>query len=52
MMEGAMTPDELSEFNKIMFNHYQNALINGGDEVNADIRQLCQEGMARHQPQW
>ena len=52
MMEGAMTPDELSEFNKMMFNHYQNALINGGDEVNADVRQLCQEGMARHQPQW
>ena len=51
-MEGAMTPDELSEFNKMMFNHYQNVLINGGDEVNADIRQLCQEGMARHQPQW
>ena len=47
-----MTPDELSEFNKMMFNHYQNFLINGGDEVNADIRQLCQEGMARHQPQW
>ena len=47
-----MTPDELSEFNKMMFNHYRNVLINGGDEVNADIRQLCQEGMARHQLQW
>ena len=52
MIEGAMTPDELSEFNKMMFNHYRNALINGGDEVNAHVRQLCQEGMARHQPQW
>ena len=46
-MEGVMTPDELSEFNKMMFNHYRNVLINGGDEANADIRQLCQEGMAR-----
>ena len=45
MMEVAMTPDELSEFNKMMFNHYRNALINGGDEVNADVRQLCQEGI-------
>ena len=27
----------------MMFNHYQNVLINIGDEVNADIRQLCQE---------
>ena len=52
MMEGAMTPDELSEFNKMKFNHYRNVLINGGDEVNADVRQLCQEGMARHQAQW
>ena len=51
-MEGVMTPDELSEFNKMMFNHYRNVLINGGDEVNADVRQLCQEGMARHQLQW
>ena len=51
-VEGVMTPDELSEFNKMMFNYYRNVLINGGDEVNADIRQLCQEGMARHQPQW
>ena len=52
MMEGAMTPDELSEFNKMMYNHYQNVLINGGAEVNADIRQLFQEGMARHQQGW
>ena len=47
-----MTPDELSEFNKMMFNHYRNVLINDGDEVNADVRQLCQEGTARHPPQW
>ena len=52
MMEGVMSADELSEFNKIMFNHYRNVLINSGDEVNADVRQMCQEGMARHQPQW
>ena len=51
-MEGVMTPDELSEFNKMMFNHYQNVLINGGDEVNVDMSQLCQDGMAWHQPQW
>ena len=44
-----MSADELSEFNKMMFNHYQNVLINVGYEVNADVRQLCQEGMARHQ---
>ena len=50
-MEGVMSADELSEFNKMMFNHYRNVLINGGDEVNADVRQLCQEGMERHQPQ-
>ena len=48
----AMSANELFEFNKMMFNHYQNLLINSGDEVNADVRQLCQEGMARHQPQW
>ena len=52
MMEGVMSADELTEFNKIMFAHYQNVLLNGGDEVNADVRQMCQEGMARHQPQW
>ena len=52
MMKGVMSADELSEFNKIMFNHYRNVLINSGDEVNADVRQICQEGMARHQHQW
>ena len=52
MMEGVMSADELCEFNKMMFNHYQNVLVNSGDEVNADIRKMCEEGMARHTPQW
>ena len=47
-MEGVMSPDEILEFNKMMFNHYRNVLIHGGDEVNADVKKMCEEGMARH----
>ena len=49
-IEGAMHPDEFREFNKIMFNHYYNVLLDGSDEVNVDVKQMCEEGMAKHAP--
>ena len=45
-----MNADELCEFNKMMFSHYRNVLVNGKHEVNADVQKLCKEGMAMHQP--
>ena len=49
-IEGSTNADELCEFNKMMFKYYRNILVNGGDEANADVQKLCQEGMAMHQP--
>ena len=47
-IKGSMHADELCEFNKMMFNHYRNVLVNGQDEVNANVQKLCQEGIAMH----
>ena len=47
-MEGVMTQDQLHDFHKMMFNHYREVLINGGDEVNEEVRKMCTEGMAKH----
>ena len=47
-MEGVMTQDQLHDFHKMMFNHYREVLINGGDEVNEEVSKMCTEGMAKH----
>ena len=47
-IEGGMSPEEVREFNKMMFKHYYNVLLNGGDEVNEEIRKMCQDGMRVH----
>ena len=47
-MEGVMTQDQLHDFHKMMFSHYREVLINGGDEVNEEVRKMCTEGMAKH----
>ena len=47
-MEGVMSPEQLCDFNKMMFNHYRDVLVKDGDEVNVEVRKMCMEGMARH----
>ena len=47
-MEGVMTQEQLHDFHKMMFNHYRDVLINGGDEVNEEVCKMCTEGMAKH----
>ena len=47
-MEGVMSQEQLHDFHKMMFNHYREVLINGGDEVNEEVRKMCTEGMAKH----
>ena len=51
-MEGIMSAEELQDFNKMMFTHYRDVLIKGGDEVNEEVRKMCTEGMARHATKW
>ena len=46
-MEGVMTQDQLHDFHKMMFNHYRDVLINGGDEVNEEVHKMCTESMAK-----
>ena len=51
-MEGVMSQEQLHDFNKMMFNHYRDVLIKGGDEVNEEVCKMCTEGMARHAAKW
>ena len=46
-MEG-MTPEQLRVFNKKMFQAYYDVLFNGGNEVDDQIRKMCEEGMQKH----
>ena len=47
-----MSQQQLHDFNKMMFNHYRDVLIKGGDEVNEEVCKICTEGMARHASKW
>ena len=47
-IEGKANPQEVHEFNRMMFDHYYNILLNGGNEVDDEIIKMCKEGMERH----
>ena len=47
-IEGKANPQEVREFNRMMFDHYYNILLNGGNEVDDEIIKMCKEGMERH----
>ena len=51
-MEGVMSAEELHDFSKMMFTHYRDVLVKGGDEVNEEVHKMCTEGMARHATKW
>ena len=47
-IEGKANPEEMREFNKMMYNHYHNVLLNGGDDFDDAIKKMCEEGMEKH----